>query len=455
MTLPQRLFEGLALLVLVGALVLGGATQEGELAQAGVRLLSLPLFFWALWRVVEARPRGLTLWGVILLGAVLAVPLIQLIPLPPGLWRQLPGRADFAATYGVAGLPIPWLPLSLAPDGTRDALLALFPPGAVFLAAVSLRAKSRNRMVAAVLAVTALALLLGLLQMAAGPESSLRPYLRTNAEFGVGFFANRNHQAALLLAALPLSAHLIAESRKESAPWTLAPLLFAAAVAVVAAVGVVAAGSRAGLLLLAPTAVASFLVATRADKIKFRWVALGAVGLVAVVAGALLIDPAGALGKFSQPLGAETRLQVAPDIARAALTYAPFGSGLGSFDPVYRTVEPISAASTTFLNHAHDDYLEMWLEAGVPGALLLLAFLAWFARAAWGAWARERRQIGAGLARAGSVVVGLLLLHSIVDYPLRTTALAVVFALACGVLIPPRVDRDLAAAWPPKPVRRE
>jgi hypothetical protein len=225
-------------------------------------------------------------------------------------------------------------------------------------------------------------------------------------------------------------------------------MLFGAAAAVVAAVGVVAAGSRAGLLLLGPAAVAGFLIATRTHKFEWKWTAIAAAVLVAVVAVAVFVDPGGSLGKLRQPLSQEVRLQVAPDIARAALIYGPVGTGLGSFDPVYRTVEPESAASTTFLNHAHDDYLELWLETGLVGVALLIAFFYWYGRASWRAWVSERRLVGASLGRAGSTVAALLLAHSIVDYPLRTTALAVVFAFACGVLNPPRADRDAANAAP-------
>jgi hypothetical protein len=38
------------------------------------------------------------------------------------------------------------------------------------------------------------------------------------------------------------------------------------------------------------------------------------------------------------------------------------------------------------------------------------------------------------LPAAASVVIGLMLIHSAVDYPLRTLALGGVFAFACAVL---------------------
>jgi len=51
-------------------------------------------------------------------------------------------------------------------------------------------------------------------------------------------------------------------------------------------------------------------------------------------------------------------------------------------------------------------------------------------RAAWG-------RLGAnGLARAGSLVVAMILVHSAVDYPLRTVAMTSLFAFACALLVP-------------------
>ena len=38
-------------------------------------------------------------------------------------------------------------------------------------------------------------------------------------------------------------------------------------------------------------------------------------------------------------------------------------------------------------------------------------------------------------ARAGSVSIGLLLVHSVVDYPLRTTALSVMVAISCAFML--------------------
>jgi hypothetical protein len=41
------------------------------------------------------------------------------------------------------------------------------------------------------------------------------------------------------------------------------------------------------------------------------------------------------------------------------------------------------------------------------------------------------------LVRAASAVIFLVLLHSSVDYPLRTMTISTLFAICCGLLIPP------------------
>ena len=55
-------------------------------------------------------------------------------------------------------------------------------------------------------------------------------------------------------------------------------------------------------------------------------------------------------------------------------------------------------------------------------AVLILAFLAWFLSRSLAAWRASFE--GSGLARAGSVIIFVILLHSVVDYPLRTSAIA-------------------------------
>ena len=102
---------------------------------------------------------------------------------------------------------------------------------------------------------------------------------------------------------------------------------------------------------------------------------------------------------------------------------------------VYRAVEPLDQVIPEFLNHVHDDYVELWLEGGWAAVALIAGLWVWWGFATFAAWFGPGRP-DAALARSGSLVAAGLLIHSVADYPLRTPALAVVFALACAMMLP-------------------
>jgi len=88
-----------------------------------------------------------------------------------------------------------------------------------------------------------------------------------------------------------------------------------------------------------------------------------------------------------------------------------------------------------YANHAHNDYVELWLETGWAGAGLFGLFLLWWALTTVRVLRSPDDAQGA-FALAGAVVVALLLAHSFADYPLRAPALSTLFAFACGLMVP-------------------
>jgi O-antigen ligase len=126
----------------------------------------------------------------------------------------------------------------------------------------------------------------------------------------------------------------------------------------------------------------------------------------------------------------------------------PLGSGFGSFEPVFRQFEDPATVGPVYANHSHSDLIETLLEGGVLSGLLLLGFLYWFVRRSWKLW----MQYGSRdpIACAASVAVLLVLLHSLVDYPLRTSAIAVPFALCLALMArSPRAATAAIAAETP------
>jgi O-antigen ligase len=118
--------------------------------------------------------------------------------------------------------------------------------------------------------------------------------------------------------------------------------------------------------------------------------------------------------------------------AKALRDFMPWGSGLGTFSKVYHFYEDPARVANVYVIHAHNDYVELALETGVPGMLLMIAALAWWARASWRGW----RYVEAGpYAKAASIASAAILAHSIVDFPLRTAAVSAVFAICLALLV--------------------
>jgi len=434
-----------AVVLLALSFVFGGASREHALRLAVVELAALPLLVMSADRLIRSGLWREHRFALALLGGLAAIPLIQLIPLPPALWTGLPDRGEMVLALQLAGLQPGWAPLTLTPDRTWQSVLAILPPAAMFLAMLSSTQAQTARMMAFYLAAAVIAVLLGAAQLASGGER-FYPWATTSAGSVTGFFANRNHLATLLLVCLPFAAVFGAAVLRRRSEQRL-PLWFGALFMGLVVVGLAAIRSRAGVILFGPVAIASLLAA---------WVAAGrgrpGPGLLALIGGVAVAVAAVAilalppiLARFDVQSAPEGRFEGWPVVASAAETYLPLGSGIGSFDAVFRSVEPLEKLDSTFFNQAHNEYLETWLEAGWLGAALILAFLVWYGRRLWAAWkagpSRER-----DLQRAASIALLAMLVHSAVDYPLRTATLAVLFALCAAILekAGKPTDRELA-----------
>ena len=163
--------------VLAASLVFGGATRQGLVSEAIPELMSLPLLALALPRAMpflKSFPSALAL-----VVGVIALPCLQLIPLPPELWIALPGRDFVAEILTAAQAPISWRPISLIPSETWRALLSLLPAVAIFLAILSLGRDARRHLLLVALAIGVASAVLGMLQVLGGRAaafiSSLSP----------------------------------------------------------------------------------------------------------------------------------------------------------------------------------------------------------------------------------------------------------------------------------------
>jgi len=140
----------------------------------------------------------------------------------------------------------------------------------------------------------------------------------------------------------------------------------------------------------------------------------------------------------------DARVPFARNTIKAALAYMPLGSGLGTFVPVYATFErPEDTIANNYANHAHNDVLELWLNTGIVGLILLGFFVIWLANRSVEIWRRApagANEIDWSLMRAATVAIALLIAHSFFDYPLRTGAMMAIMAFSSALLIEPPVS---------------
>ena len=432
--LPSRMQFPLAACLLAAALVLGGG--QGTLGDAGLQLLALSLVTLCLWRHAHEPGAGLPrrAW---LAALPLVLPLLQLMPVPEALWRLPSARAELAAELELAGVAAAnrW---SLVPLATERALAWLLPASALYLACLQLGKAQRVVLLRLIAALAAASVLLGLAQLAGGKDSALRFYSNTNTTEAVGFFANRNHLASLLALALPLVVVGTARWLGQRDGWDARSVLgLVAGIGLVALLilGIAMARSRAGLLLgmIGLAASALVVLAMRRRRGTRRALAVAvAFGLTLAVQFALF----GIMQRLeSDPLD-DARFRFLPVIAEVSDRHAPLGTGLGGFRRAFEAEQRPPEAY--YVNQAHNDWAQAWFEGGWPGLVLAGLALALLVLAGWHAW----RPAGDGtrgpeVRRVAWLGLVLLALHSLADYPLRTSAMLAVAGVLAGVVAAP------------------
>jgi O-antigen ligase len=217
------------------------------------------------------------------------------------------------------------------------------------------------------------------------------------------------------------------------------------------------ARSRAGMLLGLLAMLLSVALPQSSGAGTLRRQGMVFVAIAGLVGGMLIwtFGLAGLSDRFDTSPLDDYRFDILPIAVQTAQTFQPFGSGFGTFGSVYLFNEDVNVLSQDKIDHAHNDWIELWVEGGWFAMIILLAFLIWFASATRRAWIVNNSPasyVDRTLPRAAAISVGMLLLHSLVDYPLRTTGLVTLFAFNCAMLIP-RPPTNAALRGSPEPSR--
>lgn len=404
----QWLAAGLSVCLSAAALAFGGTEP---LTWAAVELLAFALFAWVLWSAGAPLP---WIGPVVLLGYAIA--------------HTAMVRADLHAA--------------------RNEILRLATCLCVFYTALAVARseKPRLRLLQGSLALGVFEALYGLIQYASGWQQIFTYKKVFYTQAATGTYINPNHFAGLLEAILPcaLAWTLHSFDRTAARPGRrlslarvlqgegLPRLAFFSFCTVLLFVAILFSRSRAGIL----SATAGVLVVSAAWFLGARRGAAAAMVLASVLVGAAIFlfwfGPGPVLERFE---GASrdfpSRVQAWRDALELVREHPFGGNGLGSFVGVYTRVQTIAPSAT--VDHAHNDYLELAVEWGLPGAALVVGIFLLVIARAFPACTRAPNSSAqlAALGCCGGILA--LLLHSIVDFNLQIPANALVFAALLGV----------------------
>ncbi|MDJ0643321.1 MAG: O-antigen ligase family protein [Erythrobacter sp.] len=442
------------LVLLASVFLMGGGSRDDITSLIVLRPIAVICLGIGLYTLTRQQWRDFKL-PLGFMAAILGLIMLHLVPLPPLIWQALPGRELAVAAGEAAGGLQPWRELSLVPYRGWNAFYAMLVPAAAMVLAVQIDREDHRKLIYVLIAAAVASALWGMVQAITGFSRALYFYDVTNSSSPTGFFANRNHMAALQVCALPLLVLLASRAKGQQLRLIQTAC---AAIGVLAVMMAAATGSRAGIALSLVSLAACLLVWRARPKqpesrrkrrdARQPWVpyAFGAFGVAMLGGFALLLTQSQSFARISGTSPVEEfRFTVWETMIDFLPQYLPFGSGIGSFVEIFQVHEPSEMLGTSYWNHAHNDWLEWALEGGVPAIVLMAIALIAFARTAIGLIGRSptgRLEVQLGL--AGAIILFVLGLWSAVDYPLRVPALACLAALASVWMAFPRAGEVLS-----------
>lgn len=418
---------------IAASLFFGGAATEMSTPQVAVISIALASGFALLARggMQDLELPWLVLVAII---AVMALPLLQLIPLPPEIWRCLPGRAAETAIVDLAGGGRTARPLALNPNTNLQLFASLTALTAFALTVARLDEKNILRLLRIVLGLAFIQFFIGAVQFATA-GAFLDFFGNSHKGWLLGTFANRNHAALFFASCIIITAALF-EVRRPNAHPRSAKLerVILIAIMLLWALAIIGTGSRSGIVLAFIAIAIGTYIATWGMRLPiWTWVA-GATSIVVGIAVVMTSSRIQRLIERYDTVGDDQRWSIWTNSIKIIIDYMPWGTGFGSFKVVYNKIEPFNELLPTYVNNAHNDYLELLIETGFSGAIILGALFVMIILLVVRGVRIGIPQVSRHCVVGGGVIF-IFACHSVFDYPSRRMATAVVLFFAFGLLL--------------------
>ncbi|MCF6108996.1 O-antigen ligase family protein [Mesorhizobium muleiense] len=391
--------------VLFISLLIGGGTASGLYTDTLIEVAAIISAAAVFSQTSGQRIPYSILWLLIF---AVTLMILQIVPLPAGMFNGL--RPELLLGNPLLAGETRFRFVSVGVGRTIECLLYLVASAAFFLSVLRLRTEQVHALLPFFFMGVTCNGLAGAIQYSLSDDIAIEGLLPFT--INAGLFANRNHFAALLFVSIPFVVYYgLFRRHLLSGSLGLVTLLLL----------LLAVGSRAGVLIGLAITVLSVVFLSARSKVSGFSILVIFIALSAYTIGAWTkidadaIDPAFGRGEF-----ARTTIEgIKENLAT--------GVGFGNFQKSYQIYEKQWMIFNQYVNHAHNDYLEITFEGGIIAVLLMIGyFILLFA-----ALVRIRRD---PLQKAAFLSVFFLLIHSLVDYPLRTEALAMTFAYMNAII---------------------
>ncbi len=365
---------------------------------------------------------------------------LYLVSLPIELVASSKGFAIATDVYAAVNIPAPGQILALSRDAALGAFYFLFAPLSVLLFAMQLDRDDLRLALTLFILIGTISGIVGVFQLAGSRNGLLYFYGITNYGSAVGLFANRNHAAVFLGCLFPMLSVFAAGSRAAAPGGKNAIKLLAIAAAIILVPLILVTGSRTGVLtaIVGLTGGALLYVShaprdCESKQVVQRIPILAAVVIICLVFATIYFSRAEAIERlFAQQDGVDDRTVFWASSLKLFWHYFPFGFGPGSFVAAFQAEEPKALLDGSYLNRLHNDWLETSLAFGVLGTLAMLGAVVFYIKRSLVLWVRlDGARSSVALGRMASIIIAILAIASLSDYPLRTPAMMGLFTLAC------------------------
>ncbi|TIV11720.1 MAG: O-antigen ligase family protein [Mesorhizobium sp.] len=391
--------------VLFISLLIGGGTASGLYTDTLIEVAAIITAAAVFSQTSGQRIPYTILWLLIF---AVALVILQIVPLPAAIFNGLRPELLLGDSWlaGQSGFRF----VSVGVGRTIECLLYLVASAAFFLSVLRLRTEQVQGLLPFFFMGVICNGLAGAIQYSLSDDIAIEGLLPFT--INAGLFANENHFAALLFVSIPFVVYYgLFRGHLLSGSLGLATLLLL----------LLAVGSRAGVLIGLAITVLSIVFLSARSRVSGLSILAIFIGLSVYTIGAWtridaeVVDPAFGRGEF-----ARTTIEgIKENLAT--------GVGFGNFQKAYQIYEKEGMIFKQYVNHAHNDYLEIAFEGGVIAILLMMFYFILLLAGL----VRIRRD---ALQKAAFLSVSFLLIHSLVDYPLRTEALAMTFAYMNAII---------------------